>query len=46
MYMIVDCFKEIVADGFNTATEAYVWMTAHFSADHIKLYRMIVKKED
>lgn len=47
MYKIVDCFKEVVADSFNTATEAYFWMHKSFTDQHIKLYNFrIVKEED
>ena len=49
MYIIVDCFKEVVADSFNTATEAYFWMHKSFTDQHIKLYnfRIVkVKEED
>ena len=47
MYKIVDCFKEVVADSFDTATEAYYWMHRTFTVQHIKLYNFrIVKEED
>ena len=47
MYKIVDCFKEVVANSFDTATEAYYWMHRTFTAQHIKLYNFrIVKEED